>query len=137
MQWGNKSSYSEAELSSALTYYVNQDEFAPIAYWIDQLREKVVIELRSPDAVKNPTLMAVETGRLSMIDEVRRIFISKRATIFDVPQEVIAPKKKRSKRVKVDANIDAKTGLSVGALKYAQENGISLPDVAGEVKQPL
>lgn len=126
MTFGFKDKYTETDLQSALVYHVNTEAFAPITFWIDQLREKVIIEQRQASVVGNPTLMAVESGRLSMIDEVRRTILAKRNTIFDVPQSIVVPVKVKKPR-QSKSNIDAKTGLSIGALKYAKENKISIP----------
>lgn len=137
-QFGNKDKYSEADLISALAYLVNKEEFAPISYWINSLKEKAIIEQRSQLCVTNPTLMAVEVGRLSMADEILRTILSKRSTIFDIPPEVINPipvKKSRKRAIINDpvvGDIDEKSGLTVGVAKFARENGIP---IAGGIKK--
>lgn len=135
-QWGFKEVYTLEDLSSALSFLVNQESFAPISYWIDQLRERVVAEMRNEKVALNPNLMAIEVGRMSMVDEIRRTLLQKRITAVDAPveQKLATPKLKRKRAVK--ATIDPKTGLSIGALKYAKQNKISIP-VREDVKQPV
>lgn len=110
MDWGFKSQYTEADIRSALVYLSDKEEFSPIAYWIDNLREKTIRESRQSTVVKDATLMAVQMGRLSAFDEIRSVILSYKRPVI-APTEVVS-------------NTEDNNSLSPEAMAYAQANGI-------------
>jgi hypothetical protein len=91
----------------------NKEEFAPIAFWIDALREKTIKECRQATVVKDPSLMAVQVGRLNAFDEIRSVILSSKHNIFSIPEAVV--NKPYTNKI---------TELSPGAQAYAEANGI-------------
>lgn len=110
-QWGWKDSYTEADVKSAWSYHGNKEEFAPISFWLDSLREKTIAEMKTSAVVKDSTLMAVNVGRLNAFNEIRNVILAARNNLFIQSQE--SPK--------TSSPLDQ---LSPEARAYAQDNGI-------------